>query len=139
MRTYCTDITLLSSGCPLGLEPQERERAQAAGIVLVEEPVTFIAVEADQVRLGTAQRSLCFEVMYAEMGSDARTDLVRPLGTELDDMGCVPTDEHQHSSTDGLFAAGDVVRSMDQISVAMGEAAIAATSIHNRLRRNGPI
>lgn len=38
------------------------------------------------------------------------------------------------SSTEGLFAAGDIVRSLDQISVAMGEAAIAATAIHNRLR-----
>ena len=52
----------------------------------------------------------------------------------VDDKGCVVTDEHQRSSTDGLFAAGDVVRSLDQISVAMGQAAIAATAIHNRLR-----
>ena len=79
-------------------------------------------------------KSLCFEAMYAEMGSDARSDLVRPLGTRLDELGCVLTDEHQHSSTDGLFAAGDIVHSLDQISVAIGEAAIAATAIHNRLR-----
>lgn len=65
---------------------------------------------------------LCFEVMYVEMGSDARSGLVRPLGTRLDDMGDVLTDAHQRSSTDGLFAAGDVVRSLDQISVAIGEA-----------------
>lgn len=137
MRTYCTDITLLSFGIPLGLTLDERKRAQAVGIVLVEEAVACVTVEENQVCLSTPQRSFCFEVMYTEMGSDARTDLVRPLGTKLDDMGCVPTDEHQHSSTDGLFAAGDVVRSMDQISVVMGEAAIAATSIHNQLRKRG--
>lgn len=75
-----------------------------------------------------------FDVLYAALGSDARSDLVRGLGTHLDDKGCVVTDAHQRSSTDGLFAAGDVVRSLDQISVAMGQAAIAATAIHNRLR-----
>lgn len=138
MRTYCSDITLLSLDCPLGLSADERQRAEASGIVLVEQPVISITIEDSQVRLRTALDDLYFEVMYAEMGSDARTDLVRPLGTKLDDMGCVLTDEHQHSSTDGLFAAGDVVRSLDQISVAMGEAAIAATAIHNRLRKDNP-
>ncbi|MFC7694643.1 FAD-dependent oxidoreductase [Paeniroseomonas aquatica] len=68
------------------------------------------------------------------MGSSPRSDLVRPLGTRLEKQGCVIADGHQRTSTDGLFAAGDVVSSLDQISVAMGEAAIAATAIHNRLR-----
>lgn len=139
LRTYCSDITLLSFGCPLGLSEVENLRAAAAGIMSVVEPVVSIAIESGRVYLRTAHGSdFCFEVMYAEMGSDAHSGLVRPLGTRLDDMGCIPTDEHQHSSTDGLFAAGDVVRSLDQISVAMGEAAIAATAIHNRLRGGQP-
>ena len=44
-------------------------------------------------------------------------------------------DEHQATSIDGLFAAGDVVRGLNQISVAEGEAAIASTAVHNRLVR----
>jgi thioredoxin reductase (NADPH) len=43
------------------------------------------------------------------------------------------TDEHQQTTVPNLYAAGDVVRGLNQISVAMGEAAIAATAIHNRL------
>jgi thioredoxin reductase (NADPH) len=31
----------------------------------------------------------------------------------------------------GLYAAGDIVRGLDQIVVGMGHAAIAATHIHN--------
>jgi thioredoxin reductase (NADPH) len=34
----------------------------------------------------------------------------------------------------GLFAAGDVVSGLNQISIAMGQAAVATTAIHNRLR-----
>jgi thioredoxin reductase (NADPH) len=41
--------------------------------------------------------------------------------------------EHQLTSVEGLYAAGDVVRGLNQISVADGEAAIAATAIHNAL------
>ena len=41
--------------------------------------------------------------------------------------------EHQETSEPGVWAAGDVVRGLNQISVATGEAAIAATAIHHRL------
>jgi thioredoxin reductase (NADPH) len=39
------------------------------------------------------------------------------------------------TSVEGLYAAGDLVRGLNQIAVATGEAAIAATAMHNRLRR----
>jgi thioredoxin reductase (NADPH) len=42
---------------------------------------------------------------------------------------------HQMTSVAGLYAAGDVVRALNQIAVATGEAAVAVTDIHNRLRR----
>lgn len=136
LRTYTSDVTLLSLACPLTLSDDERRQAAEAGIGVVEEPVERVVVEGDQVR-ALAMRDgdrRSFDALYSALGSDARSDLVRGLGTDLDDKGCVVTDAHQRSSTDGLFAAGDVVRSLDQISVAMGQAAIAATAIHNRLR-----
>jgi len=36
----------------------------------------------------------------------------------------------------GLLAAGDIVSDLNQISVAVGHAAIAATAIHNSLPYN---
>jgi thioredoxin reductase (NADPH) len=41
-------------------------------------------------------------------------------------------DDHSQTTVRGLYAAGDVVRGLDQIVVGMGHAAIAATHIHNR-------
>ena len=136
LRAYTSDITLLSLGCPLVLSEDERRQAAEAGIAVVEEAVNHVVIEGERIcALKTRDGGhLSFDALYSALGSDARSDLVRRLGTRLDDNGCVITDEHQRSSTDGLFAAGDVVRSLDQISVAMGEAAIAATAIHNRLR-----
>lgn len=136
LRNYTADITLLSLGCPLTLSAEEQLEAAAAGIAVVEDPVTRVIIEEGQIcslaMRGGARHS--FDALYSAFGSDARSDLLRELGTHLDERGCVVTDEHQRSSTEGLFAAGDIVRSLDQISVAMGEAAIAATAIHNRLR-----
>ena len=136
LRTYTSDVTLLSLGCPLALSEDERRQASDAGIGIVEEAVRRVAIEDSRI-CSLAMRDgshLTFETIYSALGSDARSGLVRGLGARLDDKGCVITDEHQRSSIDGLFAAGDIVRSLDQISVAMGQAAVAATAIHNRLR-----
>lgn len=135
LRTYASDITLMSLGQPLDLSPEERRRAQSAGIVLTEEPVVSVELEQNRIASLTMQGGVCrpFESLYSIMGDKVRSDLAKPLGAELDDRGCIITNEHQRSSIEGLYAAGDVVRSLDQISVAMGQAAIAATSIHNEL------
>jgi thioredoxin reductase (NADPH) len=42
-------------------------------------------------------------------------------------------DAHQRTSIPGIYAAGDVVHELSQISVAIGHAAIAATDIHNSI------
>ena len=58
------------------------------------------------------------------------------IGARCDDSGCVYVDKHQRTSVEGLYAAGDVVSDLDQIVVATGHAAVAATAIHNSLPRN---
>ena len=74
-----------------------------------------------------------YEIGYGALGVDPQTQLLSRLGVVLDG-GCIAVDAKQQTSLPGLYAAGDVVRGLDQISVAMGEAAIAATAIHNSLR-----
>jgi thioredoxin reductase (NADPH) len=49
--------------------------------------------------------------------------------------GRLRVDVHQKTSVDGLYAVGDCVEALAQISVAAGQAATAATAIHNLLRQ----
>ena len=74
-----------------------------------------------------------FDTLYAALGLRARSALPRSSGAEHDEDGALAVDRHQETSVPGLYAAGDVVQGLAQISVAMGHAAIAATAIHNRL------
>ncbi|MBY0468652.1 MAG: NAD(P)/FAD-dependent oxidoreductase [Burkholderiaceae bacterium] len=74
-----------------------------------------------------------FDVLYAALGVDPRTQLAISLGIELDDTGTIVTDAHGRTSVSNLFAAGDVASGLDQLTVAVGQAAIAATAIHNSL------
>ena len=59
--------------------------------------------------------------------------LPRRLGASRTDTGNLVVDDHQRTTVSGLYAAGDVVTDLHQLSVAFGHAAIAATNIHNQL------
>ncbi len=75
-----------------------------------------------------------FDTIYPALGSDSNNALAKLLGLALSDDGCIVVDSKQRTNVVGVYAAGDIVMSLDQISVAMGHAAIAATALHNDLR-----
>ena len=77
-----------------------------------------------------------YDTLYPVLGSDAQSDLARSLGAAVDDEGALHADAHLQTSIDGLYAIGDVVSALNQIAVAVGHAAIAATAVHNRLPGN---
>ncbi len=58
------------------------------------------------------------------------------LGVAQDDLKQLRVDEHQSTSIPGIYAAGDVVHALNQMSVGAAHAATAATAIHNALPRN---
>jgi thioredoxin reductase (NADPH) len=75
-----------------------------------------------------------FDTIYPALGSDSNNALAKLIGLALSDDRCIVVDSKQRTSVSGVYAAGDIVMSLDQISVAMGHAAIAATALHNDLR-----
>lgn len=136
LRQYTSDITLLSLGRPLNLPPEDHRRMIEAGIKSLEEPVATVEVDGERIAALQMQGGQlhAFDSLYSALGSTARTGLLHGLGVALDERQCVIADKHQRCSLDGIFAAGDVVSGLDQIAIAMGHAAIAATAIHNWLR-----
>jgi thioredoxin reductase (NADPH) len=75
-----------------------------------------------------------FDVAYAALGVQPRSQLGRALGAEVDAQGNLVVDAHGATSVHGLYAAGDVASGLDQLVVAASQGAIAATAIHNLLR-----
>lgn len=133
-RTYSDDVTLLTLGQPLSLDENQRALARRHEIRLVEEPVTALdlcdgRIAAMRTGGGTGLR---FDILYSALGLTYRSALAETLGAERDAAGALVVDEHAQTTVKGLYAAGDVVRGLDQIVVGMGHAAIAATHIHNR-------
>jgi thioredoxin reductase (NADPH) len=58
------------------------------------------------------------------------------LGAKTTAAGFLVVDSKQQTCVPGLYAAGDVVSDLHQLSVAAGHAAVASTAIHNALPRN---
>jgi thioredoxin reductase (NADPH) len=77
-----------------------------------------------------------YDTLYPVLGSDSQSQLARDLGAKVDDDGALRADAHMQTSVAGLYAIGDVVSTLNQIAVAVGHAAIAATAVHNRLPPN---
>ena len=76
------------------------------------------------------------DALYPALGCEVRSELATRLGARCTDQGNLHVDDHQQTTVPGLYAAGDVVSDLHQLSVASGHAAIAATAIHNKLPRN---
>jgi thioredoxin reductase (NADPH) len=133
-RTYSRDVTLLTLGEPLRLDRADRERIAAHGIRAVEEPIAALEIEDGRIKAMRAEsgRVHSFDTVYSALGLKARSGLAVAAGAGHDASGALIVDDHGRTTVEGLYAAGDVVRGLKQIVVGMGQAAIAATDIHNR-------
>src|SRR3546814_2228889 len=80
---------------------------------------------------------LSFDILYPMLGCNARTELAKSVGVNVDSNGELLVDTDQRTSVQGLYAAGDVVNALNQISVGVAHAATAATAIHNTLKELG--
>lgn len=74
-----------------------------------------------------------YDAVYPALGSIIRSELATMLGAEMTEDGCLIVDDHQRTTVPALYAAGDVAKGLDQISHAMGEGGVAATTIRNDL------
>jgi thioredoxin reductase (NADPH) len=133
LRTYSRDVWLFATDAAQGSEVQ---RLHEAGVRVAGKPV---GVQRDGYSISIAVEGGTHEkldVLYSAMGCYVRSRLATALGAGSNDLGNLKVDEHQQTTIDRLYAIGDVVTDLHQLSVAVGHAAIAATHIHNRLPAN---
>jgi thioredoxin reductase (NADPH) len=135
LTTYSDRVTLIHVTAPEALSDDMRGKLAAAGVEVLEAPVDSVVLDQRRIQaLCFAKGAREFDALYSALGVTPRTRLAMAVGARLDDSGRLFVGEHQETSVSGLYAAGDVVRGLNQISTAEGEGAIAATDAHNALR-----
>ena len=139
LRGYTRDLTLISPQGEHDLDDSCNERLDAADVVRIAGPCGAYAIEGDKLVLDTAEGRLTFDSIYPALGSHIRSELATGIGAQASDSGCLDVSDHMETSVPGLFAAGDVVMGLDQISHAMGQAGVAATTIRNYLAEQQPL
>jgi thioredoxin reductase (NADPH) len=135
LRTYTKDVSLFLTETSDDVVWQER---LIKGNVKVAGMLKQISRAAENTVTVLTQRGESYELdaVYPALGCTVRSDVATELGASSTEDGNLVVDDHQRTTVDGLYAAGDVVTDLHQLSVAFGHAAIAATDIHNRLPPN---
>lgn len=135
MRTYSATVTLVQSDDEQ-VDAELRQSAEELGIALMIKPVELL-FDGKRCRfIDASGEHRDFDTIYPVLGSRSQATLAIKLGANVDKENNLVVTAHQMTSIDGLYAIGDVVSALNQISVAVGHAAVAATTIHNALPRN---
>ena len=139
LRGYTRDVTLIAPHAEHDLPAEDLARLKAAGVATVDGPAEAVAALDKCIVVDTAEGHHTFDSVYPALGSDTHTQLAEMVGARLGEEGCIGVDARQRTSVAGVYAAGDVVVGLDQISHAMGEGGVAATTIRNDLAKERPL
>jgi len=130
LRTYSDRITLIDVG-----EQPVPDWPENPGIRVISSELRNLVIESNRLVLRQpGAEAFVFDVAYSALGCTPQNNLAASLGAQVDESNALRVNSHQQTSIEGLYAAGDIVRGLNQVVVAAAEAAIAATDIHNKLR-----
>lgn len=138
LRDYSDRLSVFGMSPGHGLSAFEKRELLARGVQVFDSPVTKIditdgRVVAIRIADGSVQQ---VDTVYSALGSVVRSELARMVGADAQRRGDLQVDRrNMATSVAGLYAIGDVVNGLSQISVAAGHAALAATAVHHRLRK----
>jgi thioredoxin reductase (NADPH) len=137
LRTYTRKVALIAQSDAPGLDAAGLEKLAAAGIELVVEPPVDLRPADGGIEVVFANGAVRrFDALYPMQGCSVQNALALQVGARVTEGGDLEVDAHQATSVPGLYAIGDVVNAINQIGVAFGHAAIAATAVHRSLPRN---
>ncbi|MGC4411032.1 NAD(P)/FAD-dependent oxidoreductase (plasmid) [Rhizobium rosettiformans] len=135
LRSFTRDLWLVSPEGDFDLSKREISSLKQLGVQLVAGPMIDITLSGKSIRIAGAGGVFDYDAAYPALGCDNRSGLAKMVGAELTSDGCIKVDKHLRSTIPYLYAAGDTVAGLNQISSAVGQAAIAATAIRNDLSK----
>lgn len=136
LRTYTQQVILFTTDDERTMPEGMRQQLSDAGVTMAGKPIAVERKDDKVAVMVDGGTRVDLDVLYPALGCAVRSELATTLGAGCDETGNLRVDHHQQTTVEFLYAAGDVVTDLHQLSVATGHAAIAATDIHNRLARN---
>lgn len=132
LRTFSSRVVIVVDNDRESSFTQDHDRN---GMEVIGSPNTIVFGDRF-CRITDRHRTVEVDVLYIALGADVQSSLARMLGVDTDENDGLVVDAHMETRMSGLYAVGDVVSGLNQISTAFGQGATAATAIHNRLPSN---
>ncbi|HJV61092.1 MAG TPA: NAD(P)/FAD-dependent oxidoreductase [Albitalea sp.] len=129
LRHFTDRLTVFVASRAVRFDNEQRQALATAGVTLRLEPVTGISLDAGLVKVRHGERESVVDALYGALGLRVHSELATALGA-AHDQGSLLTGHDQQTDVPGLYAVGDVVKGLNQITVANGQAAVAASAIH---------
>jgi thioredoxin reductase (NADPH) len=94
-------------------------------------------VESFEIKHEGKNKEIKLDGIFVEIGSTPLAKFSEELKLKLDDGKYIVVDEDMKTSTEGVFAAGDITHhKLKQVVVASGQGAIAAKSAYEYLQKS---
>src|SRR3954466_16370979 len=130
VANFGNQVTWLALATHEEVDPAALAQLRTAGVRIADSPPHRIECGVDGVGVRVELQNgqvLEFDTLYPALGLHHACELATVLGARARENGQLEVDEHQQTTVDGLYVAGDVALDLNQISVAAGHAAIAST------------
>jgi thioredoxin reductase (NADPH) len=132
LKNYSEDITLITY--PPG-EPQlmqkEVEHCEMKDIKVINKKISKVMIANNKVSAFCFEdKQYQFDTVYSALGFQARTELALQLGAKHNQEKRLVVDQHQATSIEGMYAAGDIIEGLNQICAAESQGATAALAVH---------
>lgn len=133
LYNYSKDIYFFTLGKKLRWTPKIQETLKKTRIKIITDPVIKLSKLHKKVILTSKNnQNYQLEVLYSALGMIHQSQLALPLKVKHTTEKEIIVNHHQETNIKGLYAIGDVTKSLNQITVAMSQGAIAATAIQNK-------
>ena len=136
-------VTLVHRGDALRTEHKLQESLKERGVevrfnTVVSEIKGTAIVEGVTLKNKKTGKSeqLATEGVFIAIGYDPNAEVARLLGAAIDKEGYIKTDTRQKTTVKGVYAAGDVTGGVKQITVAVGQASVAAITAFEDITNN---
>jgi thioredoxin reductase (NADPH) len=126
LKQYTPHVSICSQKKPLQMTPEFVDKLRETDITVTEEKIERLVGEETLEGVAFAGGGqAATDGLFIAMGQASAADFAMTLGLERNGE-FIQADHLQHTNIPGVFAAGDCVGRFLQISVAVGEGALAA-------------
>jgi len=135
LTDYTEYIVIYTNGKEASISDKLKSELEGKKIKVENKRIEGIMGKEKMEKIKTAEREENVDALFFAIGSAGSADFAKTLGIVVEN-NFIKTDNEMKTNFPGMFAAGDCTGGLAQISTAVGEGAIAGTSVTKFLRQS---